>query len=167
MLAMPWVNLLKVRLNKTKANLRDFTAATGLVILHRIQIVNLSTHVILKFDGWPRKTVWRLFYAASSLCASFHSHQRIQNGVTVRERSIRVQISDFIFLSSDLEKIGHLFYAAISFVHHCKAMGEFKLKLVRMRSIRVKIGHFIRKAWFRFHKHQMITKLQFRRNWLS
>ena len=45
------------RLNKVtkgkKANLRDLIAATGLVIW--IQIVNYSTCVTLKFDGWPRK----------------------------------------------------------------------------------------------------------------
>ena len=29
----------------------------------------------------------------------------------------------------DLEKIGHLFYVFLSFVHHCIAIGEFKLEL--------------------------------------
>ena len=38
--------------------------------------------------------------------------------------------------------IGHLFYATLSFVHHFKAIGEFKLELVWKCSIRVKIGDF-------------------------
>ena len=46
-----------------------------------IQIVDFSARVTLKFDGWPRKTIWYLFYIMSS------------------------------------------------FVHHSKAMGEFKLEL--------------------------------------
>ena len=29
----------------------------------------------------------------------------------------------------DLEKKGHLFYTTLSFLHHFKAMGEFKLEL--------------------------------------
>ena len=69
------------------------------------------------------------------LCASFHSHQSIQTGVTVRKRQIWVEISD-IFVPCDLEfwrmtlkKIGHLSYAASSFVHHFIAIGEFKLEL--------------------------------------
>ena len=39
-----------------------------------------------------------------------------------------------------LKKIGHLFCATSSFVHHVVAIGQFKL--VRKRSIRVKIDHF-------------------------
>ena len=68
-------------------------------------------------------------------CASFHSHQWIQTKVTIRKCSIRVKISDFlsrVTLKIDgwpWKKIGHLFYAASSFVHHFKAMGEFKLEL--------------------------------------
>ena len=69
------------------------------------------------------------------LCASFQSHGRIQTGVTVRKRSIRVKIS--IFLSRVTLKfdrwpwktIGHLSYAASGFVHHFIAIGELKLDL--------------------------------------
>ena len=49
-----------------KANLRDLIAATGLVISNWIQIVNFSTRVTVKFDGWPCKTIGHLFYATSS-----------------------------------------------------------------------------------------------------
>ena len=75
------------------------------------------------------------FKCCFKLCASFHSHQSIQTGVTVRKRQIWVKISD-IFVPCDLEfwrmtlrKIGHLSYAVSSFVHHFIAIGEFKLEL--------------------------------------
>ena len=69
------------------------------------------------------------------LFVSFQSHGWNQTGVTVRKRSIRVKIS--IFLSCVTLKydgcpwktIRHLFYTMSSFVHHFKAMGEFKLEL--------------------------------------
>ena len=69
------------------------------------------------------------------LCASFQSHRWIQNWVTVRKRSIRVKISDFLsrvtlkFDGGPWKTIGHLFYIESSFVHHFKAMGEFELEL--------------------------------------
>ena len=77
----------------------------------------------LKFDGWPRKKIGHLF------------HQWIQTGVTVRKLSVRVKIC--VFLSRMTLKFdrwpwktrGHLFYTTLSFVHHFKAMGEFKLDL--------------------------------------
>ena len=69
------------------------------------------------------------------LCASFHSHLWIQNGVTVQKRQIWVKIGDF-FVLCDLEiwplpwkTIRHHFYATSSFVHHSIAISEFKLKL--------------------------------------
>ena len=70
-----------------------------------------------------------------NLCASFQSHGWIQTGVTVRKRSIRVNICNFLycvtlkFYGWSWKTIGHLFYATSSFVHHFKAIGEFKLEL--------------------------------------
>ena len=69
------------------------------------------------------------------LCASFESHGWVQTGVTVRERSIRVEISVFLsrvtlkFDRWPWKTIGHLSYAASSFVYHFIAIGEFKLEL--------------------------------------
>ena len=69
------------------------------------------------------------------LWASFQIHRWIQTGVTVRKRPIWVKI-DNIFEPCDLaiwwmtlKTIGHLFYAASSFVHHFIAIGEFKVAL--------------------------------------
>ena len=69
------------------------------------------------------------------LSASFHSHLWIQNGVTVRKRSIWVKMGNFwsrVTLEFDgwpSKTIGHLFYAISSFVHHLIAIGEFKMEL--------------------------------------
>ena len=69
------------------------------------------------------------------LCASFQSHPWIQTGVTARKRPIRVQIGDFLsrvtlkFDGCPCKTIGHLFYTIESFVHHFKAIREFKLEL--------------------------------------
>ena len=69
------------------------------------------------------------------LCASFQSHRWIQTGVTVRKRSIRVKIGDYLsrvtlkFDGWPSKTIGHFFYATSSFVHHFKAIGQFKLEL--------------------------------------
>ena len=69
------------------------------------------------------------------LCASFHSHQWIQTGVTVRKHSIRVKIVNFLsHVTSKFDRwpwksIGHLFDVASSFLHHFIAIGEFKLEL--------------------------------------
>ena len=45
-----------------KANLRDLIAATSQVISNWSQIINFSTCVTVKFDGWPRKTIGHFFY---------------------------------------------------------------------------------------------------------
>ena len=58
---------------KNKANLRDLIAATGLVISNWIQIVNFSTCVTVKFDGWPRKTIGHFFHTTSSFVHHFKS----------------------------------------------------------------------------------------------
>ena len=69
------------------------------------------------------------------LFASFQNQRSIQTGVTVRKRSIRVKIGDFLsrvtleFDGWPWKTIGHLFYDCASFVHHFVTIGEFKLEL--------------------------------------
>ena len=69
------------------------------------------------------------------LCAAFCSHWWIQTGVIIRKRPIWVTFGDFksrVTLKFDIlpwKTIGHLFYAASSFVHHFVAIGELKLEL--------------------------------------
>ena len=65
-----------------------------------VKINDCLSRMTLKLDRWPWKTIKHLFYAISSfvhllcnfkLCASFHSHQWNQTGVTVRKRPIQVE----------------------------------------------------------------------------
>ena len=82
----------------------------------------------LKNNRAPRLCCFKLY-------ASFHYHRWIQTKVTVRKRSIRVKINDFLsrmtlkFDEWPWKTIGHLFYATSSFMHHFVAIGEFKLEL--------------------------------------
>ena len=81
-----------------KANLRDLIAATGLVILLKLdsnrrffsrETPNLGqnrwffSRVTLKFDGWPSKTIGHLFYATSSF---------VQHFVTIGEFNFKLEL---------------------------------------------------------------------------
>ena len=119
-----------------KANLRDLIAATGLVILLKFD-PNHRFFVPCDLEIWcmtlENNRAPLLYYM--KLCASFQIHRWIETEVTVRKRSIRVKIGDFlscVTLKFDWwpwKTIGHLFYATPSFVHHFKSTGEFKLEL--------------------------------------
>ena len=133
-----------------KTNLRDLIAATGLVILLKLD----SNHRFCSpcdLEIWWRtsKNNRECFLYYVKLCASFQIHWWIQTGVTVRKHSIRVKFGNFLshvtlkFDGWPWRKTGHLFYTMSSSVHHFRAMGEFKLELrVRKCSIRVKICDF-------------------------
>ena len=55
-----------------KANLRDLIAATGLVILLKLDLNRrFSARVTLIFDGWPQVTIGHLFYATLSFLHHF------------------------------------------------------------------------------------------------
>ena len=109
-----------------KANLRDLIAATGLVILLKLDLNRRFFSP--KNNRAPLLCYFKLF-------ASFRSHWWIQTGVTVRKRLIWVNIEAFLsrvtlkFDGWPSKTIGHLFYATSSFVHHFVAIGEFKLEL--------------------------------------
>ena len=119
-----------------KANLRDLIAATGLVILFKMAS-NRRLFSPCDLEIWlmtsKNNRAPLLYY--SELCASFQSHRWIQTRVTVRKRSIRVKIDDFLsrvtlkFERWPWKTIGHLFYVVSSFVYHFIAINEFKLKL--------------------------------------
>ena len=120
-----------------KANLRDLIAATGLVILLKLDLNRLFFSPCDPEIWWttpknnraPLLSYFKLF-------ASFRSHWCIQTGVTVRKRLIWVKIDAWVKIDVTLKFygwpskiIGHLFYATSSFVQHFVAIGEFKLKL--------------------------------------
>ena len=71
------------------------------------------------------------------LCASFQSHLWIQTNLSYSSEKLNSGQNRKFFVPCDLEiwrmtlkkTIGHLFYAASSFVNHFKAIVKFKLKL--------------------------------------
>ena len=123
-------------LEKNKANLRDLIAATGLVILLKLDL-NRRFFSPCDLDIWwmtPKNNRAPLL-CYFKLFASFRSHWWIQTGVTVRKRLIWVKIEAFfscVTLKFDgwpSKTIGHLFYVTSSFVQHFVAIDEFKLEL--------------------------------------
>ena len=130
------LGLNRTMLFKNKANLRDLIAATGLVILLKFD-PNHRFFVPCDLEIWwmtlENNRAPLLYYI--KLCLSFQIHWWIETEVTVRKRSIRVKIGDFlscVTLKLDgwpWKTIGHLFYTTLSFVHHFKSIGEFKLEL--------------------------------------
>ena len=119
-----------------KANLRDLIAVTGLVILLKFD-PNHWFFSPCDLDIWcmtsKNNRAPLLYYI--KLCVSFQIHQWIQTEVTLRKRSIRVEIGNFLSLGTlkfdgwPWKMMGHLFYTTSSFVHHFKSMGKLKLKL--------------------------------------
>ena len=119
-----------------KANLRDLTATTGLVILLKLDS-NHRFFSLCDLEIWwmtPKNNRTPLL-CYFKLFASFRSHWWIQTRVTVRTRLIWVKIDDFFsrvtlkFDGRPSKTIRHLFYAISSFVQHFVAIGEFKLEL--------------------------------------
>ena len=119
-----------------KANPRDLIAATGLLILLKLDL-NRPFFSPCDLEIWwmtPKNNRAPLL-CYFKLFASFRSHWWIQTGVTVRKRLIWVKINAFftrVTLKFDgwpSKTIGHLFYATSSFVHHFVAIGEYKLEL--------------------------------------
>ena len=132
-----WMGILMGDLsNLNKANLRDLIAATGLVILLKLD----SNHRLLSPCDLE---IWRMTLQNNraallcyfKLCASFHTHWWFQISVTVRKHSIRVKIDNFLsrvtlkFDGWPSKTIGHLFYATSNFVQHFIAIVELKLEL--------------------------------------
>ena len=59
---------------RNKANLRNLIAATGLVILLKLDSNGrFFARVTLKFDGWPKKIITHVFYTTSSFAHHFIS----------------------------------------------------------------------------------------------
>ena len=129
-----WNLFRKTKTNK--GNLRDLIAATGLVILLKLDSNGLFfSRCDLEIWWMTPKNNRAPLLCYFKLFASFHSHWWIQSGVTVRKHLIWVKIDNFlsrvtlIFDGRPSKTIGHLFSATSSFVQHFVAIGEFKLEL--------------------------------------
>ena len=91
-----------ILLSLNKANLRDLIAATGLVILLKLDLNRrFFSPCDLEISWMTPKNNRAPLLCYFKLFASFRSHWWIQTGVTVRKRLIWVNID--AFLSRDLE----------------------------------------------------------------
>ena len=136
MKSVSWPNQSKWVSCHNKANLRDLIAATGLVILVKLDLNDrFFSPCDLEIWWMTPKNNRALLLCYFKLFASFHSHWWIQTGVTVRKPQFWVNIDAFLsrvtlkFDGLPSKTIGHLFYATSSFVQHFVAIGEFKLEL--------------------------------------
>ena len=88
--------------------------------------------VTLKFDGWPKKTIGHLFYNTTRFVHHFKAIGHFKLKLQSRNDQFGSKLLIF-FVLCDLEiwwmSLKHLFYTVSSFVHHFKAIGEFKLEL--------------------------------------
>ena len=79
-----------------KANRRDLIAATGLVILLKLDSKHrFFSPCDLKIQWMTPKNYRATLVYYIKLCASFQIHQWIQTGVTARKRPICVKIDNF------------------------------------------------------------------------
>ena len=100
-----------------------------------VKIVDVLSHVTLKFDGWPWKTKGHLSFAVSSFEQQFIGICEFK--LELQSGNAQFGSNSTIFLSPVTLKfdrwhcktIGHLFYATSSFVHHFVAIGGLKLEL--------------------------------------
>ena len=99
----------------------------------QVKIGDFLSHVTLKFDGRPWKTIGRyLFYATSSLVHHFVTIGQFK--LELHSGNTQFRWKSVIFCSvwpwnlTHYLTIGHLPYATSSFVHHFVTIGEFKLE---------------------------------------
>ena len=122
--------------NLNKANLRDLIAATGLVILLKLDSnCQFFAHVTLKFDGRPREIIRHVFNTTPIFVYHFISISEfkleLRSGNAQLESKSTICFSR-VTLQFDIwpwKTIGHIFYATSSFVYHFVAIGEFRLEL--------------------------------------
>ena len=86
------------------------------------------SHVTLKFDGWPWKTIGHLFYATSSFLhhlIAISELKKTKTRVIVWKCPIRIKIDDF-FVPCDLE-IWQMTLKSNRepLLHYCKLCGSF------------------------------------------
>ena len=110
-----------------KSNLRDLIAATDLVILLKLDS-NRRFFKPCDLEIWWMTSKDHkappLYYI--KLCASSQTSWWIQTGVLISDLLSRVTMK---FDGWPWNTIGHLFYATLRFLHHFKAISEFKLEL--------------------------------------
>ena len=100
-----------------------------------VKIGDFLSCVTLKFDGWPWNTIGHLFYTTPSFVLHFKYISEFKLELQSENPQFGSKSAFFIsrvtlkFDGWPWKTIGHLFYAASSFVHHFTAISEFKLEL--------------------------------------
>ena len=84
------------------------------------------SHVSLKFDGWPWKTIGHLFYVASSFV---HHFIAICEFKLETSKSMFFVLCDLEILQMTLKNNRAPLLCYLSFMHRFIAIGEFKLEL--------------------------------------
>ena len=106
------------------------TGVTVREFLIQVKIGDFLSGVILKFDGWPWKTIWYPFYATLGVV---HHSKAIDNfNLKLQSGNVQFGSKSAIFLSRvtltfncwSWKIRGHLFFVASSFVHHFIAINE-------------------------------------------
>ena len=103
---------------------------SGVAVRKRLSWV--VTSVTLTFDLWPWPFAWTSLLSLVITPENFMMirwWEHSQKGVTDRQTDRRMDWTIHRAAWSQLKTIGHLSYAASSFVHHFIAIGEFKLEL--------------------------------------
>ena len=102
----------------------------------RVQIGDFMSRVTLKFDGWPWKTRGHIFYTLSSFVHHFKSIGEFKLKLQPGNAQLGSKLAIFLsrvtlkFGGWPWKRIGHTFFTLLSFVHHFKTMGKFKLELL-------------------------------------
>ena len=121
--------------NANKANLRDFIAATGLVILLKLDSNHrlFAARVTLKFDGWPRKTIGHLLEATSSFVHYLKAIRfKLESQSGIAQFRSKFAFSNHATLKFDgwlWKTIGYLVCATSHFVYDFITMSQLKLEL--------------------------------------
>ena len=107
---------------------------TGVTVRKRLSW--FVTSVTLTFDLWPWPFAWTLPWSLVITPENFmmirwweHSQKGVTDGQTDGQTDRRTENTIHRAAWSQLKTIGHLFYEKSSFVHHFKAISEFKLEL--------------------------------------
>ena len=146
------------RMTLNKANLMDLLAATSLVILNCIQVIDFSACVSLKFDRWPRKTIGHYFYTQQALCII--SNPWVNSNCSYSPETLNSGRNWWYFVWCDLEiwwmtlennRAPLLYYIKLcaSFQSH----GWIQTGVtVRKRWIQVKISNFLSHVTLKFDR---------------
>ena len=114
----------------------------------RVKIGDFSSRVTFKFDGWPWKSIWHLFYIASSFPHQFIAISELK--LKLQSRNAQLGSKSAIFVRCDLQiwwmtlknnRAPFLCCSKLSASFHSHQWIKTKVT-VRKRSIEVKIGDF-------------------------